>query len=136
MPACMPGLLNDLLDVEPEPAPVVVNVLGPVDSEAAAAIAAGAEQADQLYTQLLETIWASWADDAPALMGVPVAAPAAMEVPVEAPAVMEVPVEAPAAMGVPVEAPAAMEVPVAAPAVMEVAAPPPPAQSPPIILII
>ncbi|CAH1242543.1 Hypp6822 [Branchiostoma lanceolatum] len=33
--------------------------------------------ADQLYTQLLETIWASWADDAPALMKVPVEAPAA-----------------------------------------------------------
>ncbi|CAH1242310.1 Hypp6567 [Branchiostoma lanceolatum] len=64
-------------------------------------------EADQLYTQLLETIWASWADDAPALM--------------------EVPVEAPAVMGVPVEAPAAMEVPVEAPAVMEVAAPSPPA---------
>ncbi|CAH1242516.1 Hypp6793 [Branchiostoma lanceolatum] len=45
--------------------------------------------ADQLYTQLLETIWASWADDAPALMKVPVEAPAAMGVPVEAPAVME-----------------------------------------------
>ncbi|CAH1242459.1 Hypp6730 [Branchiostoma lanceolatum] len=89
MPAYMCGLLNDLLDVEPKPAPVVVNVLEHVDSEAAAAIAAGAEQADQLYTQLLETIWASWAD-APAAMEVPVEPPAAMEVPVAAPAVMEV----------------------------------------------